>query len=138
MTTEMKPITEQDLEVIEGVMKDVAAPYADCIRHLVSEVRRLLEEAVGAQLIQLAYNKAIDRWEETANAYFSANVEIENLRKMLADANAREANLITLLDQIRKTYPNLRVDLDLDVDAVGKPDALRDLFPPARGEGRSA
>jgi hypothetical protein len=90
-------------------------------------------------------------------ALFSANVELENLRKMLADANAREEAQIKRLGRLN-TIIKLVVDrgacsivpcdgigdrkcdvhqaiADLDPKPVPmcKVDALEDLFPPAEG-----
>lgn len=82
------------------------------VPRLVAEIRRLrgpftcshpAEFAGGA--CAACHAIVLDKIEELSGQLFGANVEIDNVRKMLADSNGREEQLISLLDELRKTFP---------------------------------
>jgi hypothetical protein len=98
------PLTEEGLREIEQVLDHVRRAsiigprpliglICDNVPRLVADVRRLFE-----------IRKDRDRCEAQ---FFSATVEIDNLRKMLADANSREDMLRIHLSTFHSRHPEL-------------------------------
>jgi len=166
------PMTEAELENIEAYAKTFAAPY---LKDVLAEVRRLRKCQIQDWCpgVPVSCQKHVD---QLGMDVFQANVERDNLRKMLEDSNQREQALIQSGNELRRQRDDARDARDAalkqagDLDAallkvlktphtcengyaggpdcpgckaiidlgdfkpvpMCKPDALADLFPPAR------
>jgi hypothetical protein len=122
---ETKPITDLELDEIQNGLSSWQSDR-DWGMRLVAEVRRLRAAAEVAELEGMGV-------QGLGDALFSANVEIDNLRKRVEDLTAERNH--------ERHQKELRHQAWLEATGQAKPipmckpDALDDLFPPARGEG---